>query len=411
MRHGVARLQRGDDALGATQVVKRLQRFVVGDAHVLGPADVLQEGMLRPHAGVIQAGRDRMGLGDLPVRVLQKVSAIAMQHAGRPCRQRRRVAPRGDALPSRFNADQSRALVRDVRIEDSHRVAATAHAGNHCIGLAAGHLWHLDQALVADHTLEVAHHGRVRMRPGDGTDDVEGVFDVGDPVAQGFVQRILQRLRAALDGHHGGAEQMHPVDVRRLAFDVLAAHVDHAFHSVACTDGGGGHAVLTGTCLGNDARLAHAARQQRLSDGVVDLVGSGVVEVLALEVDLRPAQFAAHAGGVVDRTGAPDEMGQLGLVFGHESRVALGRRVGVLQFVERVDEGLSDKGAAVGAEVAAGIGLLVVQHGNLVLQDLIEAARASAALTASQNRRIAWASLMPLADSTPELTSTAQGRT
>ena len=38
-------------------------------------------------------------------------------------------------------------------------------------------------------------------------------------------------------------------------------------------------------------------------------------------------------------------------------------------------------------------------------------ARASASRTASQNRRIASASLMPREDSTPELTSTAQGRT
>jgi hypothetical protein len=34
--------------------------------------------------------------------------------------------------------------------------------------------------------------------------------------------------------------------------------------------------------------------QQGLADGVVDLVRAGVVEVLALEVDLRAADFAAQ---------------------------------------------------------------------------------------------------------------------
>jgi hypothetical protein len=52
----------------------------------------------------------------------------------------------------------------------------------------------------------------------------------------------------------------------------------------------GGHAVLAGPGLGDHARLAHAPREQRLSEGVVDLVRAGVVQVLALEVDLRAAE-------------------------------------------------------------------------------------------------------------------------
>jgi hypothetical protein len=61
--------------------------------------------------------------------------------------------------------DQARAGHIDVRIEDAHRIAAAAHAGDHRVGLASGHLGHLHQALVADHALEVAHHRRVRVRP------------------------------------------------------------------------------------------------------------------------------------------------------------------------------------------------------------------------------------------------------
>jgi len=70
------------------------------------------------------------------------------------------------------------------------------------------------------------------VRAGDRADDVEGVLDVRDPVAQRFVERILQGLRAALDRHHGRAEQVHAVDVGRLALHVLAAHVDHALEAV-----------------------------------------------------------------------------------------------------------------------------------------------------------------------------------
>jgi hypothetical protein len=45
--------------------------------------------------------------------------------------------------------------------------------------------------------------------------------------------------------------------------------------------------VLAGAGLGHDAPRAQALGQQRLADGVVDLVRAGVRQVLALEPDLR----------------------------------------------------------------------------------------------------------------------------
>mmetsp|Transcript_59253 Transcript_59253/g.139760 ORF Transcript_59253/g.139760 Transcript_59253/m.139760 type:complete len:374 (+) Transcript_59253:221-1342(+) len=367
----MAGLQRGDDALGAAQVVEGGQRLGVGDADVLGPADVLQVGMLGADAGVVQAGRDRVRFGDLAVGVLQQIGAVAMQHARRAGTQRGGVLAARDALPRGFDADQAHLIMGDVRVEDADGVAAAAHAGEHGVGLAARHLGHLHQALVADDALEVAHHHRVGVRAGHGADDVEGVLDVGDPVAHRFVERILQRLAAALDRHDGRAEQLHAVDVGALALDVLAAHVDHAFQAVARADRGGGHAMLAGAGLGDDARLAHALGQQRLANDVVDLVRAGVVEVLALEVDLRAAQFAAQALGVVNRAGPADEVRQLLLELGDELRVVAVVRIGVLELVERMDKGLGDEAAAIDggvrragmAEMPGGIGLVVGEHG------------------------------------------------
>ena len=63
---------------------------------------------------------------------------------------------------------------------------------------AALALQHLRARLVADDALEVAHHDRIRMRAGGGADEVEGVCDVGDPVAHRLVHRVLERLRAGL---------------------------------------------------------------------------------------------------------------------------------------------------------------------------------------------------------------------
>ena len=70
--------------------------------------------------------------------------------------------------------------------------------------------------------------------------------------------------------------------------------------------------------------LAHPHGQQGLAERVVDLVGAGVVQVFALQVDLRAAALLAQPLGVIQRRGAADvvleQVGQLGL----ELRVALG---------------------------------------------------------------------------------------
>ena len=120
--------------------------------------------------------------------------------------------------------------------------------------------------------------------------------------------------------------------------------------------------MLTRTGFGDHTGLAHALGQQGLADGVVDLVGARVVQVFALEVDLSTTDFTAQAGRVIDRAGASHEVGQLTAKLSLELVVVTVVFVDVLELLERVDQGLGHKGAAVGAKVASGIGLLVIQH-------------------------------------------------
>ena len=91
-----------------------------------------------------------------------------------------------------------------------------------------------------------------------------------------------------------GAQHLHAEDVRLLPLDVHRAHVDDALEAEAGADRRGGDAVLAGARLGDDARLAHAPGEQDLAEHVVDLVRAGVVQLLALEVDLRAAECSVR---------------------------------------------------------------------------------------------------------------------
>lgn len=244
--------------------------------------------MLRTHAGVIQAGRDRMGFGDLAIVVANHIGAIAMQHTGAPCGDRCRMAAGSDAVAGRLGAIDLDARVVEEGMEQADRIATATDAGADRIRQTAVVFQHLRARLAADNRVEVTHHARIRVRAGHGADDVEGVAHVGDPVAHRFVERVLERGRTGGHRDHRRTEQLHAIDVDLLPFDVGGAHVDQAFQAQTCSDSGAGHAVLAGAGLGDDAGLAHAAGQQGLADGVVDLVRAGVVEVFALEQDLRP---------------------------------------------------------------------------------------------------------------------------
>ena len=140
-----------------------------------------------------------------------------------------------------------------------------------------------------------------------------GRLDVRDPVADRRRDGLLQGPRARLDRRHLGAQQLHPLDVRRLAADVLGAHVDDAFEPEQRAGGRGGDAVLARPGLGDDPLLAHPLGEQGLPERVVDLVGAGVGEVLALQVDPR-ADPLGEALGQVERRRPADEVAPQGVL-------------------------------------------------------------------------------------------------
>src|SRR5918996_716818 len=385
-RERVRGLERRHDPLALGEQVEGGERLLVCCRDVLRAAGVPQVRVLGADAGVVEPRRDRVRVGDLAVVVREDRRARAVQDA-RPSRAEARRA-------RRLDAEQAHVLVREEAGEDPDRVRAAADAGDHGVRQAALGGQDLLARLAADDGLEVAHDLRVGVRADAGADQVVRRLDVRDPVADRLARRLLERARPELHGPHLRAEEAHALHVRLLALHVLGAHVDDALEPEARADRGGGDAVLARAGLCDDALLAEAAGDQRLADGVVDLVRARVAEVLALEVDAPPV---ADALGAVGRGGAADVGGLEARELVVEGRVVLDRRPAALQLVECGHERLGDVLSAVGAERAGGGG----RHDRT----------ASSERTASTKARTRPWSFTPGRASRLRLASTHQGRT
>ncbi len=219
-----------------------------------------------------------------------------MQH-GRAARAEAR-RPRG------LHSHEAHVLVVEEAREEPDRVRPPADACDHGLREPVVRLDHLPPRLTPDHGLQLAHDRGVRSRADARADEVVRRLDVRDPVAYRLTRRLLQGLRAELDGLHLGAEKAHALDVRMLSAHVLGTHVHNALETEPRAYGRRRDAVLPGSGLGHDPSLAEARCKQDLPECVVDLVRARVVEVLALEDD--SASCRSEALGLVERRRAPD---------------------------------------------------------------------------------------------------------
>src|ERR1043165_1380077 len=234
-----------------------------------------------------------MRRGDLPALVLKDVAQRSLQDAGPPAAalvETRGVLAQLRARAPGFDADHAYPRVGEERVEESDGVRAAADAGDERVGQAPRRFENLRARLSPDDALEVAHHARVWMWAEGAAQQIVSVGNVRHPVAQRLVDGVLERARAGVNLAHFRAEQAHAKDVQRLAAHVFSAHVDDAAQAEESADRGRGDAVLARARLGDDATLAHASREQDLSERVVDLVRACVREVFALEVELRAAR-------------------------------------------------------------------------------------------------------------------------
>ena len=157
-------------------------------------------------------------------------------------------------------------------------------------------------------------------------------------------------------GRTSAPRMLHAEDVGFLPLDVGGTHVDDARQVEERAHGCGGDAVHAGAGLGDDAALAHAAREQNLAHRVVDLVRAGVVQILALQIDLRAAAMAREPLGEIERARPADIMFEIAAHLAREFGIAPRLVIGALDLEHERHQRLGDEAAAIGAEHAALVG-------------------------------------------------------
>lgn len=226
--HRVCALYRWDYALGPRQVLEGVHGAVVGDRHILRPAQGLEVRVLRADAGVVQPRRYRVHRGDLPVAVLAEERLHPVEYPRGALGHGRGVHVRVHPLARGLAPYHADAGVVDELVEQPYGVAPAAHACQEAVRPAPLGLGQLGADLPADYALEVADHRGIRMGPHDRPDDVVGVLDAPGPLPEGLVDRVLEHPGARRHRVHLGPQELHPVDVEGLPLDVPRAHVDLA---------------------------------------------------------------------------------------------------------------------------------------------------------------------------------------
>ena len=122
--------------------------------------------------------------------------------------------------------------------------------------------------------------------------------------------------------------------------------------------------MLTGAGLGDHAGLAHLPGEQRLTEHIVDLVRTGVVEVFSLEEDPRATGMLAESRRLVERR-RPAGVVRLQLVeLVQELLVGAGLLIGRGDFLDHRHQRLGDVPSAVDTEMSTSVGVVVGRFGD-----------------------------------------------
>jgi len=159
----VGALEGRDDPFGLGKELKTPEGRLVVHCDVADPAAVLERAVLRADPGVVEPWGKGVGTLDLSPPVLEEVAHGPVEDPRGAADKGRRVMPCLKPFSRRLDAYEPHALVRDKGVEDTHGVAAAAHAGYDCIRKPSCPFEDLCPGLLPDDALEITDHEGIGM--------------------------------------------------------------------------------------------------------------------------------------------------------------------------------------------------------------------------------------------------------
>ncbi|KAI9915844.1 hypothetical protein PsorP6_007563 [Peronosclerospora sorghi] len=231
------------------------------------------------------------------------------------------------------------------RVKHANGIAPAADTGDNRIGQSSPLVVQLGFDFASNDALKVAHERRKRVRTNGRPNNVVRRLDVRDPVPNRFVHGILKRLGPARDDNHFCSQHLHAKDIERRALRIDISHVHDTVETEQGTRRGRGHTMLPRARLCNNARLAQPLGQHGLLQRIVNLVGARVVQVLALEPNLRALRMLREPTGVGQRRLTANIVPTQLLELLPKARVLRRLHVRVNAVMMRLNERLGDKTA------------------------------------------------------------------
>ena len=190
-------------------------------------------------------------------------------------------------------------VVVDVVIYGTSRIRAASDTCHEIVRIvAAGLFRQLPLYLFRYNALHSGDNVGVGMWSHGGAYNIECVFRVAAPVAYRFRAGIAESHVACCYRMHLRAKHLHTFYVCMLALDICLSHEYLTFHVHQGAYRSSRHTMLPSTCLGYNTCLAHFLCHEYLSNGIVYLVCTCVVEVFTFEIQAASI-LLAHALGEV----------------------------------------------------------------------------------------------------------------
>ena len=136
------------------------------------------------------------------------------------------------------------------------------------------------------------------------------------------------------------SQKAHPIHVQRLTLHILFSHKYFTFHTHHGSCSSCRHPMLTGSCLCDHTGFSHFLCQQHLPQHVINLMCTGMVQILSLQIHFRSAEILCHMCRIVQPGRSSRILIQKFRQFPVELRVIFIMIVGFLQFQNRIHQRL-----------------------------------------------------------------------